>query len=300
MMDSLKQNPREKNPFSSFANLVNACFHTQRYVATSFPELIEHIGVVAKHLEMMRRNHKNLPIEEKEDGSFVTVADRYSSEEIMRFLSERYPHEGCISEEDLSFLKKYKKFPSEPVWILDPLDHTRRFVKGDPYYLISLTRLENFEATHTILAQPAFEATFTAIKGGGSFANNAKLKVSKISNIKKAEVATVFCELPSSPFKSLEEDKVKELGLDETPESLIAVANGNIDGSIIKMCGHKVWDIAFATLLVEEAGGKVTDERGRPISYNNIEPGIGYIVASNGKGALHKNLLNILNQNCAP
>ena len=235
MVDSLKQNPREKNSFSSFANLVNACFPTQRWrdVATSFPELIEHIGVVAKHLEMMRRNHKNLPIEEKEDGSCVTVADRYSSEEIMRFLSERYPHEGCISEEDLSFLKRYKKFPSEAVWILDPLDHTRRFVEGDPHYLTSLTRLENFEATHIILARPAFEATYTAIKGGGSFVNNAKLKVSKIGDIKKAEVATVFCELPSSPFKSLEEDKVKELGLDETPESLIAVANGNIYFSII-------------------------------------------------------------------
>jgi 3'-phosphoadenosine 5'-phosphosulfate (PAPS) 3'-phosphatase len=69
----------------------------------------------------------------------------------------------------------------------------------------------------------------------------------------------------------------------ESTEALVAVACGDIDVAIIKMCGHKIWDIAFASLLVGEAGGVVSDEAGAPLLLHELSPTCEWIIASNGR-----------------
>jgi 3'-phosphoadenosine 5'-phosphosulfate (PAPS) 3'-phosphatase len=69
----------------------------------------------------------------------------------------------------------------------------------------------------------------------------------------------------------------------ESTEALLAVADGTIDVAFILMCGHKVWDIAFSSLLVGESGGTVSDENGRQLTFRSLNPQHEWIVASNGK-----------------
>jgi len=244
---------------------------------------------IGKKLEEFRVTPSLLNVSKKEDGSVVSSADLYSSKEIINLLRVVRPCEGYVSEEDVSFLDGRTQISSNATWIIDPLDHTRRFIKGnDPYYLISLTRVENYKATYAILYQPAFEAMFIAQKALGCFINQKKLEVSSLDDFSKAHIAMAWCNAEDFFTKA----QIASDSCGETAESLIAVANGSVDAAVIKVSGHKIWDIAFASLLVEEAGGLVTDELGFELSFRDIDPQINYIVASNGK--IHEQVLDSL------
>ena len=257
----------------------------------TFDLLVEGIRHLGAQLESQRLTQDKIEVSSKADGSVVTNADKELSNSIKSLVSVLYPNDYCCSEEDFSGEEICKSISHERTWVIDPVDHTRRYVESDPYYLISLTAIKDFLATEAILAQPAFDSVVTVERDKGARVNGHPIHVSDTRDLSDAKISAVFCDFPNA----INETYARFKGFDETPEALIGVANGSLDGAVIKMCGHQIWDIAYASLLVSEAGGWVTNEKGAPLRFRDINPSIEYIIASNGR--IHNQLLSCFADN---
>ena len=254
-------------------------------------ELKNGASVCSKCGTKVEEKQEKIEVASKEDGSIVTNADKELSNSIKSLIKVLYPNDYCCSEEDFSGEAVSQCISHEKTWVIDPIDHTRRYVTGDPYYLISLTAIKDFLATEAILAQPAFDSVVNVERDKGVRVNGYPIHVSDTRELSDARISAVFCDFPNAVNKVYARFK----GFDETPEALIGVANGSLDGAVIKMCGHQIWDIAYASLLVSEAGGWVTNEKGAPLRFRDINPSMEYIIASNGK--IHNQLLESFSNN---
>jgi fructose-1,6-bisphosphatase/inositol monophosphatase family enzyme len=101
------------------------------------------------------------------------------------------------------------------------------------------------------------------------------IRVSHESSLDRARCLGVYT------FESFTQRVIDGPG--ESTEALVAVACGEVDIAVIRMCGHKIWDVAFASLLVSEAGGCVSDENGSPLRLLEFAPTFEWIIATNGR-----------------
>lgn len=212
----------------------------------------------------------------KADGSIVTNADLLSSELISLSIREIYGDVILLNEEDeKSFERFTKRAAHESAWILDPLDNTRGYVQGRDDYSLLLTHIIGSEVQDAFIAQPACDSLIQAHAGYGSYRNHLPIRVSQQSSFDSARCLGVYT------FESFTQRVID--GPSESTEALVAVACGDVDIAVIKMCGHKIWDVAFASLLVSEAGGCVSDDKGSPLSLHELAPSFEWIIATNGR-----------------
>lgn len=232
------------------------------------------------HIEAMRRGADLRESERthsaKADGSIVTRADLFSSELISSSIREIYGDVILLNEEDESSFERFtQRAAHESAWILDPLDNTRGYVQGRDDYSLLLTHIIGSKVQDAFIAHPACNSLIQAHAGYGSYRNHLPIKVSQQSSFDSARCLGVYtCE--SFTLRVVD-------GPSESTEALVAVACGDVDIAVIKMCGHKIWDVAFASLLVAEAGGCVSDENGSPLSLHELAPSFEWIIATNGR-----------------
>lgn len=220
----------------------------------------------------------------KPDNSPVTIADKKAELLIRKIISKKYPDHGIIGEEFEA------KNPSAPLkWVIDPIDGTKGFIRGIPFWSTLLALLENDKPIIGICFFPAINEVYISQKNKGSYLNGKKIHVSKIKNLK-------YATLSYGSIKRFQ-DKGKLEGLinlssktqsnkgysDAFGYSL--VAQGKID--IFAEANNQIHDVAAPALLVEEAGGKFTD------IYGKFSLTSGSDVATNG--LLHKQVIKILN-----
>ncbi len=207
----------------------------------------------------------------------VTSTDVAAQDIIIRILNEACPDYGIVAEEQGGEARF-----GEPRWIIDPIDGTVNFAHGLPPFAVSIA-LENEGATQVgVVLEAARGELFTAIRGQGTFRNGAPVTVSSRPRLKSSVVATGF------PFKSFgtlsEQMEVLQRFLIETRGvrrfgaaslDLAYVACGLFDG--FYESDLKVWDIAAGSLLITEAGGRVSDFGGETGHVDGTS-----IVATNG------------------
>lgn len=201
-------------------------------------------------------------IEIKSRNSLVTFVDKTAEEMLVKGLSEVLPEAGFITEEGTTAQKK-----STYTWIIDPLDGTTNFLQHIPFYAVSVGLLHEDELVVGIVFDVEQEEEFYAWKGGGAWCNGERIFTSGKTQIEDAMVATGF------PYA--EKDVVPELiqtfeyflkkgrglrRLGSAALDLAYVACGRFD--IYYESNLNAWDIAGGILIVEEAGGKVTDFQG--------------------------------------
>ena len=209
---------------------------------------------------------RNLPhgsVEEKRKNDFVTNADRESEDRIIAAIRERFPDDAFLAEEGGA--RAGAKGARE--WIIDPLDGTSNFVSGFPFWCVSIAAREGDALTAAVIWDPLRGELYTAERGGGAYRNGARIRVSGRPGLPGAFVATGF------PFRNrekidaylalfravfLEARAIRRAG--SAALDLAYVAAGVFDGFFEFRLAP--WDVAAGALLIEEAGGVVTDYDG--------------------------------------
>lgn len=204
---------------------------------------------------------EHLEITTKGRNDFVSDVDRLAEQEIINIIKKAYPDHAILAEESGA------KEGSETVWVIDPLDGTANFLHGYPHYCVSIGILVKGRIEHGVIYDPLRDELFTATRGAGAKLNDRRLRVNKRKILSGSLIATGF------PFKYHQHfPAFVNMMADVFPEvadlrrggsaalDLAYVAAGRVDG--YWEIGLQKWDMAAGILLVEEAGGVVTDFKG--------------------------------------
>lgn len=222
----------------------------------------------------------------------VTIFDTRSEDCIFSIIHESFPDHVSLGEESGLSTDPQGKV----VWIVDPLDGTMNFARQVPIFTISIAAVYNHQVLCGVVYQPMTSELFVAKKGGGAFLNGERIHVSSIKDISHGVYAIGFpyASKDESPidlnvyFELLQKGvPIRNLGSGALNMSYIAA--GRFDGFWIPSL-HS-WDMAAGLLLVEEAGGKVTHQNGKP--FDNLAVTNSFdIVATNGY--LHDQILDVI------
>ncbi len=218
----------------------------------------------------------------------VTDVDKLCERNIINIINKSFPTHSILSEEIGGITKS-----SNYKWIIDPIDGTTNFFHSYPFVSVSIAIEYKEEIIVGVVYDPIKKELFHAIKGKGAFINDRKLHVSNVKIIENALLSTGFpYDIRTSSENNIDNwvkfiRKAQAVRRDGSAAlDLCYVAAGRFDGFWeIKL---KPWDVAAGFLMIQEAGGIVTDFKGGPYSIYND-----HIVASNPH--IHSILLGVLN-----
>lgn len=229
-------------------------------------KLLQEVIVLVKETgEFIRQESRNFDeskVEYKGKNDLVSYVDKEAEKRLVQGLSEILPGSGFIAEEGTS-TKKSDTYN----WIIDPLDGTTNFAHGIPVYAISIALLKRNELSLGVVYEVNRDECFHAIKGGGAFLNHASISVSETNTMDKSLIATGF------PYYNFEQMKQYLNIINEFMQSthgLRRMGSAAVDLAYTA-CGRfegffeynlNAWDVAAGALLVQEAGGQVTDFKG--------------------------------------
>jgi len=217
----------------------------------------------------------------KQDKSPVTIADKEAEKLIINTIRSKFPNHSFLGEE--FGLEKEK---TEFLWIIDPIDGTKNYLRKIPLFATQIALMKNDELVLGVSNAPVFKELMYAEKGKGAYLNNEKIEVSDVGRLKKAYMSFGGIEYFEknqnlSGLLSLIHLTQGHRGIGDF-WSYHLLAQGKID--IMIEAQTKLWDIAAQKVIVEEAGGVITSISGKPIEKNTTS-----IIATNKK--LHKEVL---------
>lgn len=249
------------------------------------PHMETAIDLAKKAGAIMRKNfahgmHKDW----KDDRSPVTATDIAVNDLILREVKERYPDHSILSEEGSDHNEKH-----EYVWVCDPVDGTHNFSHGIPTASFALALVRAGEPILGVILDPFENRLYSAEKGKGAFLNGSPIHVSKSSSLKKTVIGLGKTRALKNLFPvmdALYQDGVSMITGLSIHYMTALVASGEFAASIFG--GPSCHDITAGKIIVEEAGGRVTDLYGNtPSRFDRDMPGQ---VCSNG--LLHEQLLS--------
>lgn len=232
---------------------------------------------------LMRYFQQNVKVEYKGDVDLVTVADRESEKLILQRIGERWPDHDVIGEEGARVERG-----GEYRWYVDPLDGTTNFAHGFPVFCVSLGLEHRGKRLAGVVYDPTREELFAAERGSGARLNGERIRVSGTARLSECLMATGFPsrkrhQNPNIFFYhqiTMRTHGVRRAG--SAALDLCCVACGRFDG--FWEFNLNAWDTAAGVVIVEEAGGRVSDFRGGPFQIDSRET-----MASNGR--VHEELL---------
>lgn len=221
----------------------------------------------------------------KIDNSPLTVTDIAINKLVINTIKKKFPDHNILAEEGSNYSGK-----NLYVWVCDPLDGTIPFSHGVPICVFSLALTYKGQSILGVVYDPFMDRMFFAEKGKGSFLNRKKIVVSANAEIKNSlfGIASGKAQYDFLPLvKAMRKRHAKIVDFGSITYTGVLVANGEFAGTIFP--GHKSHDTAALKVIVEEAGGRVTDIFGNEQRYDRDIRGH---LVSNGK--LHDKLLRII------
>jgi len=202
-----------------------------------------------------------LPVERKARNDFVSEVDKDAEAEIVHLIRKRYPHHAILAEEGGADGK------NDVVWIIDPLDGTTNFLHRLPHFAVSIAVQEKGRLEHGVIYAPATQDLYVGSRGAGATLNNRRIRVSKTKTledslvgtgvpIRAANLDTYLPQLRAIVEKTSGVRRAGSAALD-----LAYVAAGRLDA--FWDLGLQQWDMAAGILMVQEAGGVVSELFGR-------------------------------------
>lgn len=218
----------------------------------------------------------------KPDQTPVTQADREAEQAIKAILGPAYPEHGFLGEE------LGEEGPKERRFIIDPIDGTKNFIRRVPIWAVLLGLEEAGEITAGVMLNPALGEMFWARRGDGAWSAGERLRVSDCARLDEATLLHSDLHLMREggfwdPLVRLVDACRRTRGFGDY-YGYGLVAGGKAE--IYVETDLKPWDAAPVKILVEEAGGRLTDFAGRPTIYG------GSVLATNGR--LHQQTLALL------
>lgn len=200
-------------------------------------------------------------------SSIVTEMDVAAEKKIAHLISQKYPSHSIIGEEKGAVLTG-----SEYTWIIDPIDGTSNYASGIPWFGILLAVLQHDRPFAAGAYLPFYDVMYYAEKGKGAFRNGESIHVTDEQNLRNVLIAyaTDFSvdEKKTRMETDILFDIIKNVRNIRGTNSLVDfcyVADGKLGGAINYNC--KIWDIAALYLIMQEAGGKMTDLKGNDIIF---------------------------------
>jgi myo-inositol-1(or 4)-monophosphatase len=215
--------------------------------------------------EILVANWRRLPqgsVSEKQKNDFVTHADRESEERIVARIRAAFPKDGFLGEEGGAH--GGGSSGEGRTWIIDPLDGTSNFIAGFPFWCVSIAAREKGLLTAGVIWDPLRSEMYSAERGAGAFRNGERIRVTGAPGVEGAFLATGFpfrsrekIDLYLALFRAvfLEARGIRRAG--SAALDLAYVAAGIFDGFFEFRLAP--WDIAAGAILIEEAGGELTD-----------------------------------------
>jgi len=236
---------------------------------------------------LMKKFGTVLTIEHKGVVDLVTDADRAAEEAIVAEIRGIFPRHNILAEE-----ADYGKTNSRYCWIIDPLDGTTNFAHGFPWFAVSIAMAVEDEVVMGAVFNPFTDEMFFAEKGCGASLNDILIRVSSTAKLEDSLLATGFpYDRKSSPANNYDHfinfqnqaQACRRAGVASL--DLANTAAGRLDGYWeMKL---KPWDVAAGALIVQEAGGTVSDFCGGPFDHYGME-----VLASNGR--IHQQMQDVL------
>ncbi|MFH1852695.1 MAG: 3'(2'),5'-bisphosphate nucleotidase CysQ [Candidatus Neomarinimicrobiota bacterium] len=204
----------------------------------------------------------------------VTTADHAADALLKELLREPFPDYGWLSEETVDSRDRLER---ERVWVVDPLDGTKEFIEGVPHFVISIALVENHQPVLGVLYNPVTRQLFTATRGQGARLNGKTIRCAT----KDRPSEMIILNSRSETRRGLWEQfgnvfgELRAIGSVAYKLGLTAAGQADIFASLRP---KNEWDICAGNCLINEAGGKLVDLNGRPVTYNNlstlISPGL--------------------------
>ncbi|MEP1086395.1 inositol monophosphatase family protein [Algoriphagus sp.] len=228
--------------------------------------LLERTQQIAKEagafIRKERQHFNRDRVEHKGFNDLVSYVDKEAEKLIVNRLSAILPEAGFITEEGTNTTQA-EVFN----WVIDPLDGTTNFIHGVPIFCVSIALMERDEVVLGVVYEVNLHECFYAMKGGGAFCNDTRIRVSGAKKLADSLIATGF---PYSDFdmldkylaalKSLMQSSHGARRLGSAAADLVYVASGRVEGFFEYNLNS--FDVAAGALIVEEAGGLVTDFSG--------------------------------------
>lgn len=244
----------------------------------------------AGHVIIRNINRRpDLKIQAKAVNDFVSEVDHQAEFEIISTIRKAYPNHAILAEES------GQHEGEECEWIIDPLDGTTNYLHGIPQYCVSIAMREGSKLILGVVYDPIKEELFCAARGEGATLNNRRIRVSSQSDLSASLIGTGLpyrvdqAQLLDQYLAALRAIIEQHAGVRRAGAAaldLAYVAAGRFDG--FWETGLHSWDIAAGALLIQEAGGLISDTQG---GHDYLQSGD--VVAANSK--LYKNLIMTIN-----
>lgn len=184
----------------------------------------------------------------KSDGTLVTEADEAANRLIVERIQTTWPGHAILSEEGATTYDP----GAEYTWVIDPLDGTTNFARGFPIWGVSVALLMDGAPVVGVVDFPLLHECYWATAGGGAFCNDERLQIDPAAHIDSQQI---FTQCTRTPRRLRIQSPLKARMLGSATYHLLAVARGS---SLVAVeITPKVWDLAGAALVVQEAGGVV-------------------------------------------
>jgi histidinol phosphatase-like enzyme (inositol monophosphatase family) len=209
-------------------------------------------GAAAKSAEVaLRHQAKGIRAETKPDNSPVTIADKESEKLIVAAIENAFPDDGILGEEGAR-----KESKSGRRWIIDPIDGTRDFVRGNPLWCVLIGLEDRGEMVAGVAHLPILRQTYWASRGSGAYRNGDRIRVSPIADISMAVLSlNGISRMSDAPFAGKVIDWAGRFwscrSMGGTPDAML-VAAGQMDVWIEPKVA--AWDLAATQVILEEAG----------------------------------------------
>ncbi len=226
---------------------------------------------------------------DKDVNSFVTYVDKTAEQRIISSLIRMMPDAGFIVEEN-----SIRKEGNEYKWIVDPLDGTTNYIHGIPCFSVSIALMKGDQLISGVVYEINKNECFYAWRGGGAWLNGHPIKVSSAASLQNSLLATGF---PYYDYSRLDDYMKLFIWCLQNTRGVRRIGSAAVDLAYVA-CGRfegffeyslSPWDVAAGSLIVQEAGGKVSDFAGKDNYLFGKE-----IIASNM--GVYKELMKQLNQ----
>ena len=254
------------------------------------PSYLERAAEIAREAGTLLAGYfeRRVPFELKGEFDLVTEADRASERLVIERLRSYFPAHSIMAEEGGGH-----ESPSDYRWYVDPLDGTTNFAHGYPAFNVTLALEQAGEMIAGVVYDPLRQEMFSAERGAGAYLNHRRIHVSNVRRLEDSLVCTGF---PSRKrHLNINVHFYHQLGMathgvrrsGSAAIDLACVSCGRLDA--FWEFGLNPWDMAAGRLLVEEAGGRVSDMRGRPHRF-----GAPHLLVDNGH--IHDPMLQIFDE----
>lgn len=222
----------------------------------------EAAGVAAEIIRDYQTDY-NFEINFKGKNDLVTDADLKAEEKILEIIQETFPDDQVLAEES----SEEHVLPVERTWLIDPIDGTTNFAHGFPVFCVSIALWEEQEAKVGLVLEVNRDECFRAVKGSGAYLDEKPIRISNIDEPQYAMIGTGFpyndMSLVQNYLRIFEWLIHRTQGIRRPGAAsydLCCVAAGRFDG--FYEYSLNPWDVGAASLIVQEAGGTVSDWKG--------------------------------------